>query len=35
VAALVAWLASDEALHMNGATIRIDAGMGAGIASDA
>ena len=31
VAALVAWLASDDARHMNGATIRIDAGMGAGI----
>lgn len=31
VAALVAWLASDAARHMSGATIRIDAGMGAGI----
>jgi NAD(P)-dependent dehydrogenase (short-subunit alcohol dehydrogenase family) len=31
VAALVAWLASDEARHLNGATIRIDAGMGAGL----
>jgi NAD(P)-dependent dehydrogenase (short-subunit alcohol dehydrogenase family) len=31
VAALVAWLVSDQARHMNGATIRIDAGMGAGI----
>jgi NAD(P)-dependent dehydrogenase (short-subunit alcohol dehydrogenase family) len=35
VAALVAWLASEDARHMNGATIRIDAGMGAGIAADA
>jgi len=35
VAALVAWLASEDAGHMNGATIRIDAGMGAGIAADA
>ena len=35
VAALVAWLASPDARHMNGATIRIDAGMGAGIAADA
>jgi NAD(P)-dependent dehydrogenase (short-subunit alcohol dehydrogenase family) len=35
VAALVAWLASDDAAHMNGATIRIDAGMGAGIPADA
>jgi NAD(P)-dependent dehydrogenase (short-subunit alcohol dehydrogenase family) len=33
VASLVAWLVSDEARHMNGATIRIDAGMGAGIAT--
>ena len=31
VAALVAWLASDEARHMSGATIRIDAAMGAGL----
>jgi NAD(P)-dependent dehydrogenase (short-subunit alcohol dehydrogenase family) len=35
VAALVAWLASDDARHVNGATIRIDAGMGAGIAAGA
>lgn len=33
VAALVAWLVSEDARHMNGATIRIDAGMGAGIAA--
>ena len=33
VAALVAWLVCEEARHMNGATIRIDAGMGAGIAA--
>jgi NAD(P)-dependent dehydrogenase (short-subunit alcohol dehydrogenase family) len=32
VAALVAWLVSNDARHVNGATIRIDAGMGAGIA---
>jgi NAD(P)-dependent dehydrogenase (short-subunit alcohol dehydrogenase family) len=31
VAGLVAWLASDAARHVSGATIRIDAGMGAGI----
>lgn len=35
VAALVAWLVCDEARHMNGATIRIDAGMGAGITAGA
>ena len=29
VAALVAWLASDESLHMTGATLRIDGGTGA------
>jgi len=33
VASLVAWLVSDEARHLSGATIRIDAGMGAGIAA--
>jgi NAD(P)-dependent dehydrogenase (short-subunit alcohol dehydrogenase family) len=31
VAGLVAWLASDAARHVSGATIRIDAGMGAGV----
>jgi NAD(P)-dependent dehydrogenase (short-subunit alcohol dehydrogenase family) len=35
VAALVTWLASDDARHLNGATIRIDAGMGAGIPAGA
>jgi NAD(P)-dependent dehydrogenase (short-subunit alcohol dehydrogenase family) len=29
VAALVAWLASDESSHMTGAALRIDGGMGA------
>lgn len=29
VAALVAWLASDESLHMNGATLRLDGAAGA------
>ena len=33
VASLVAWLVSEDARHLNGATIRIDAGMGAGISS--
>jgi NAD(P)-dependent dehydrogenase (short-subunit alcohol dehydrogenase family) len=31
VAACVAWLASDEGRHVNGATIRIDAGVGAAL----
>jgi NAD(P)-dependent dehydrogenase (short-subunit alcohol dehydrogenase family) len=29
VAALVAWLASDESAHMTGATLRLDGGAGA------
>jgi NAD(P)-dependent dehydrogenase (short-subunit alcohol dehydrogenase family) len=29
VAALIAWLASDESAHMNGATLRLDGGAGA------
>lgn len=33
VAALVAWLASDESRHMTGASLRIDGGMGAAMRS--
>jgi NAD(P)-dependent dehydrogenase (short-subunit alcohol dehydrogenase family) len=34
VAALVAWLASDESAHMTGATLRIDGAMGAAMRGD-
>jgi NAD(P)-dependent dehydrogenase (short-subunit alcohol dehydrogenase family) len=34
VASLVAWLASDEAAHMTGATLRIDGGAGAAMVLD-
>ena len=33
VAALVAWLASDESSHVTGATLRIDGGMGAAMSA--
>lgn len=33
VAALVAWLASDESAHMTGATLRLDGGMGAAMSA--
>lgn len=34
VAAVVAWLASDESAHLNGATIRVDDGAGAAMVLD-
>jgi NAD(P)-dependent dehydrogenase (short-subunit alcohol dehydrogenase family) len=34
VAALVAWLASDESTHVNGATLRIDGGAGAAMVAE-
>jgi NAD(P)-dependent dehydrogenase (short-subunit alcohol dehydrogenase family) len=34
VAAVVAWLASDESIHVSGATLRVDAGMGAAMVID-